>query len=176
MTGDYAQCVDYDYFGSRRNGAFAEFLYVPEENLISVPDHVDLINAAMAEPCAVALHGVRRMAVKAGSFGAVFGAGPIGLMVAQWLRISGCGQVAIVDIDTAKLSIGETLGFIPVNPTERDPVSFIKNLCGGGVIEACGLPNISSIITMCATRQRWFSWVIFMEHLVEIALMFFVGN
>src|SRR5512134_1267370 len=32
QTGDYAQCTDYDYFGSRRDGGFAEHLWAPETN------------------------------------------------------------------------------------------------------------------------------------------------
>jgi len=117
---------------------------VPEENLFPVPDGADLMHAAMAEPCAVALHGVRKMKIEGNETAAVFGGGPIGLMCAQWLRLSGCGHVIVVEIDDRKLATAKSLGFTCVNPESGDSVKTILDLTGGcgasKVIEACGLP------------------------------------
>lgn len=144
QTGDFAQASDYDYYGSRRDGAFAEYLRIPEWNLFPVPDEVSLLHAAMTEPAAVALHGVRRMHPSSGYDAAVFGAGPIGNMTAQWLRIHGCSRVFVVDIDERKLAIAEEMGFVPVNPNDGDPVAAIYRQTGDrGVqcsVEAVGLP------------------------------------
>jgi len=143
-TGDYAQARDYDYYGSRRDGAFAEYVRVPEWNLFPVPDHVDLLHAAMTEPAAVALHGIRRLHIRPGDDAVVFGAGPIGNMTAQWLRIHGCGRVFVVDIDERKLAIAEQMGFVAINAKAQDPVEAILKATGGeGVarsVEAVGLP------------------------------------
>ncbi len=143
-SGDFAQCNDYDYFGSRRDGAFAEYLHIPEENLFPIPDHVDIVHAAMTEPCAVALHGVRKLTFSAGDTVAVFGAGPIGIMAAQWARIRGGSTVFVVDIERRKLEIAEDMGFIPIDADKRDAVELIYALTEGEgahkVIEACGLP------------------------------------
>ena len=144
QTGDYAQCSNYDYFGSRRDGAFAEYLYVPERNIFPLPDHVNLIHAAMTEPCAVALHGVRKFNLKGGETAAVFGGGPIGNMAAQWLRLRGCDRVIIIDIDEKKLEIAKNMGFITCNSRNTDPIEYILDLTEGEgadiSIEACGLP------------------------------------
>lgn len=144
QTGDYAQAAEYDYFGSRRDGALAQYLRVPEWNLIPVPDHVNLLHAAMTEPAAVALHGVRKMGVQAGDDAAVFGAGPIGNICAQWLKIGGCKRIFIVDVDPRKLALAEQMGFIGINARDVDPVRRILDCTSGaGVprcIEACGLP------------------------------------
>jgi L-iditol 2-dehydrogenase/galactitol-1-phosphate 5-dehydrogenase len=110
-TGDYAQCQHYDYYGSRRDGGFAEFVRVPASNLFRVPDRVSLRSAAMTEPCAVALHGVNKLDVKPGMSALVIGGGPIGNMVAQWLRLRGCGQVYVSDIDARKRAIAADMGF-----------------------------------------------------------------
>jgi len=143
-SGDYAQCSNYDYFGSRRDGAFAEYLYIPEENLFRVPDQVDIVHAAMTEPCAVALHGVRKLSFSAGDTVVVFGGGPIGIMAAQWTRIRGGSLIAVVDIDSKKLKIAENMGFIPIDAGKSDPVEVVYELTEGEgaqkVIEACGLP------------------------------------
>ena len=55
-------CRNYDYLGSRRNGGFAEYVAVPAENLIKIPDNVSFEQAAMLEPMAVAAHAMRRIA------------------------------------------------------------------------------------------------------------------
>jgi L-iditol 2-dehydrogenase/galactitol-1-phosphate 5-dehydrogenase len=144
QTGDYAQLSEYDYFGSRRDGAFSEYLRVPEANLFRVPEHVDILHASMTEPAAVALHGVRRMHIDVGDSAAVIGGGPIGNMTAQWLRIHGCKEIFVVDIDDRKLDIAADMGFHTVNSKEQDPVEHILEATRGEgvprVVEACGLP------------------------------------
>ena len=56
----YEMCRNYDYIGSRRNGAFAEYVSVPTWNLINLPDPVAYEEAAMLEPMAVAVHAMRQ--------------------------------------------------------------------------------------------------------------------
>lgn len=144
QTGDFAQCTDYNYYGSRRDGGFAKYVYVPEENLFPVPEGVSLVHAAMTEPCAVALHGVRKLSIKAGDIGAVYGGGPIGNITAQWMRISGCRKVFVIDIDENKLETARQMGFETINSKQIDPVTgILKKTEGSGadkVVEACGLP------------------------------------
>ena len=110
--GKYVQCRDYDYLGSRSDGAFAEYVVAPKANLIRVPQGVTLEEAAMTEPAAVALHAVRRAQTSlAGKTVAIFGAGPIGLMTAQWARIMGATTVFLFDIVAEKLALAKRLGF-----------------------------------------------------------------
>jgi L-iditol 2-dehydrogenase len=143
-TGDFAQCLSYDYLGSRRDGGFAERVWVPDANLLAVPAAVGLREAALTEPCAVALHGVSKMDIGAEHTAAVFGGGPIGNMVAQWLRVRGCRQVLVVDLDPDKLALAESMGFPPIDARGQDPVEAIRErTCGAGadrVVEAIGLP------------------------------------
>ncbi len=167
QTGEYAQCVSYDYFGSRRDGAFAEYLWVPEDNLIPLPAYVDIRHAAMTEPAAVALHGVRRMTVQPGYTGTVFGGGPIGNMVAQFLRFSGCTTVMVVDIDKKKLETAEAMGFIPVDPNAGDPAGQIEEITGGYgsdcTVEAVGLPKTFLQAVQCTGR---FGQVVFLGNII----------
>jgi L-iditol 2-dehydrogenase len=144
QTGDFAQCTDYDYLGSRRDGAFAETVWAPEANLFGLPKGVSLCDAALTEPCAVALHGVAKLTIRPGDVGAVFGAGPIGNMAAQWMRLRGCAEVFVVDIDENKLAQARSMGFEPVNPRDGDPAEAIRARTGGAgadrIVEAIGLP------------------------------------
>jgi len=166
QTGDFAQCVDYDYYGSRRDGGFAEYVCVPEENLFPVPEGVSLLHAAMTEPCAVALHGVRKLLINPGNTGAVYGGGSIGNIVAQWMRIGGCRTVFVVDIDEKKLEIARDMGFDTINSEEHDPVSEIQKRTGGSgadkVIEACGLPITFRQAVLSAAR---FGEIVFMGNI-----------
>jgi L-iditol 2-dehydrogenase len=156
QTGDYAQCVSYDYFGSRRHGGFAEHLYVPEFNLLPIPEHVDPAHAALTEPCAVALHGVSRMSIRPGDSGCVFGGGPIGNMVAQWLALRGCRPVFVVDIDPEKLTLASDMGLEPIDAAAGDPVAeILSHTRGNGadrVVEAVGLPRTFLQATQAAAR------------------------
>jgi len=142
--GDYAQCIDYDYLGSRRDGAFAEYVWVPEQNLFPLPDHVDALHAAMTEPCAVSLHGIRKLKMWGGEHAVVFGGGPIGNMSAQWMKILGCASVSIVDIDSRKLAIAEQMGLAIIDAAMHDAVEAVLDRTDGRgadlVVEACGLP------------------------------------
>ena len=131
-------CEHYDYFGSRRDGAFAEELYVPESHIIPVPDGVTAEEAAMTEPAAVAYHGTHGFDMAKGARALVIGGGPIGLVAAQWLRIRGAGKIAIADIDQAKLEFAAKFGFVVADAGEYDVV-----------VEACG---VSATRTMAAER------------------------
>ena len=84
QVGEYAQCSDYDYYGSRRDGAFAEYIAVKEWNLVFFDDSLSYEEAAMCEPAAVALHAIGQASVGIGDTVAVFGAGPIGIMLGLW--------------------------------------------------------------------------------------------
>jgi L-iditol 2-dehydrogenase len=94
----------------RRNGAFAEFVTVPERIAYSLPDALSFEEAAMIEAVSVAVHAVGLTPVKLGDAGVVVGAGMIGLLAVQALRNAGCGMVVAVDVDAARLELARSLG------------------------------------------------------------------
>jgi len=81
------------------NGAYAEFLLVPERiaarNLLPVPDHLDSKVAAMVEPLACCLHGIDRAGIREEQTVAVVGLGPIGLMLCAAAKDAGANVVAV---------------------------------------------------------------------------------
>jgi L-iditol 2-dehydrogenase len=145
--GIYAQCLNYDYLGSRSNGAMAEYVVAPEHNLLRIPDSLSLEEGALIEPAAVALHALRRAGgCGTGESVVIFGAGPIGIMAAQWARAMGAGDVIIVDPVARKLELARELGFEHgIDPRQHDPVSTIEQLTNGhgaGIcIDAAGVPQ-----------------------------------
>lgn len=130
--GDYATCVAYDYKGSRSDGAFAEYVCVPAWNLLVVPEGLSAEEAAMAEPAAVAIHALRRGGVDIGDRVLISGAGPIGLMLAQWARAWGASRVLLADVDDSKLAFAAGLGFRhTVNPLHTDFAAWIAEMTSG---------------------------------------------
>lgn len=110
-AGRYAQCADYDYYGSRRDGAFAEYVAVKRFNLLELPENVSYEEGAMCEPASVALHAVKRLSVAPGEHILILGAGPIGLIAGMWARSRGAARVEYVDIDPRKIEFCQALGF-----------------------------------------------------------------
>ena len=137
--GNYVQCSDYDYYGSRRDGAFAEYVAVPPQNLIPVPDGVSLEAASMTEPAAVALHALKRAGGGfVGESVVIFGAGPIGLICAQWARMMGAARVILFDLVAEKLAMAGRLGFeLAFDPRRVDPLQKVRELTRGYGAEVC---------------------------------------
>ena len=94
--GDETQCAQLRPF---LNGAYAEFLLVPERiarvNLLPVADGVASEVAAMVEPLACCLHGVERAGVRDGDAVAILGAGPIGLMLCACVADAGAEPILV---------------------------------------------------------------------------------
>ena len=133
LQGQYNLCDDYDYVGSRSNGAFAEFMKIPALNLVRLPDSVSDEAAAMTDPAGVALHALRRQGgIAAGEVVAVLGAGPIGMFACQWAALMGAGKVIATDIYEEKLEIARGLGVnVTINSAREDAVQRILEETGG---------------------------------------------
>ncbi|HXJ85407.1 MAG TPA: galactitol-1-phosphate 5-dehydrogenase [Candidatus Binatia bacterium] len=98
-------CGDY-----RRAGAFAEFVSVPARIIHRLPDTLAFEDAALLEAVAVALHAVSLVTVAPGSTALVVGAGTIGLLLQQALRVAGCSRVLVADPDRTRLPLSQKLG------------------------------------------------------------------
>lgn len=94
----------------RRNGAFAEYVAVPQHILYSIPDKVTFEQAAMVEPIAVALHAVNISRMKIGESCAVIGTGTIGGFIVQLLHLAGAFPIIAVDLNQANLERARKMG------------------------------------------------------------------
>ena len=139
LAGRRNLCAHAIGLGVGRDGAFAEYVSVPPQNLIPVPDGVSMEAASMTEPAAVALHALKRAGGGlVGETVVVFGAGPIGLMVAQWARVMGAARIVLFDLVPEKLAMARQLGFDLVRDARScDPVEKINQLTGGQGAEVC---------------------------------------
>lgn len=116
----------------KRNGAFAEFIAVPQHILYRIPEKVTFEQAAMVEAVAVALHAVNIAGIRTGDTCAVTGAGMIGIFVIKLLKISGAGKVIAIDINDNKLKIAVKAGAENVfRPSGHDLAHKIHALTRG---------------------------------------------
>lgn len=138
-TQDYPMCSNYNYFGSRCDGGFSEYLAVPVWNLVLVDDSVDYQVAAMSEPAAVALHASNVGGVKAGDNVAIIGTGTIGILIGAFCRLKGA-NVFICGRRQESMDFVNGLGFETFSV--RDMQKEAKERTGGVgmdvVLEAVG--------------------------------------
>lgn len=92
----YEMCRHYGYLGSRSAGGFAQYVAVPADNLIELPDQVSFEAAAMMEPMAVAVHSMRRITPRKEEQIVICGLGTIGLFLLMFLREAGMEQVLVI--------------------------------------------------------------------------------
>ena len=155
--GIYSLCEDYDYYGSRRDGAYAQYVSVKKTNLMKVPDGVSYEDAATLDPCANAWHGlVNRGHFKEGDTVAVVGAGPIGLFAVQIAHMKGAKKIIAVDVWDKKLEIAKSVGAdVVVNSLENDPVKAVMDATDGEganvVVDFSGAPLMRGQIELAGS-------------------------
>jgi 2-desacetyl-2-hydroxyethyl bacteriochlorophyllide A dehydrogenase len=128
----------------RQDGAFAEYVAVPQRILYHLPEDVSFEQAAMVEPCSIAVHAVGLTGISLNDTAVVVGAGMIGLLVVQALRAAGCGKLIAVDIEPDKLELARRLGAdVVLNSNHTDVISKIEKITdkrgADVVIEAVGI-------------------------------------
>lgn len=111
----------------RQDGAYAEYVVVPQNILYRLPESLSFEHAAMVEPVSIAVHAVGRMPVRLNDIAVVVGSGMIGLLVVQALRAAGCGRVFAVDVEPQKLELACRLGAEEgFSPKQCDVVAEIQ--------------------------------------------------
>ena len=101
QKGEPDLCLNYDYSGSRRDGAFAEYVTVPASNVMELPEEISFEEGAMTEPLAVATNAVRTGCAGLNPKNenikiAVCGMGTIGLMVVMLLKGMGFSDIYVI--------------------------------------------------------------------------------
>jgi len=127
-------------------GGFSEYVAVDEELLFKLPDELSYEQGALVEPSAVALYAVRSSKVQAGDTAAVFGCGPIGLLVIEALKAAGASDIYAIELSPERQAKAEELGAIVINPADyQDVVAEIAGRTNGGVdvsFEVTGVPVV----------------------------------
>ncbi len=144
VKGEFGLCEDYDYFGSRSNGAYAQYVVSPVGNLLKMPAGIDPRAAAMLDPAAIALHALWKTGLHVGHRVLVIGAGPIGLFAVQWAKLAGAGQIVTVDLSAEKSAMALEAGATHAVQSAEEA----KELAGRGfdiVLESAGVPATADL-------------------------------
>lgn len=127
-------CQDFTITGVHHDGAFTEYVAVPEEFLYHVPANISLRRAVATEPTAVAARAVvKNSQTTAGDRVLVEGPGPIGLLTAQIAQQQG-GDVVVTGVDQdehIRLPTAADLGFETVNVADYDIESICEEYTDG---------------------------------------------
>lgn len=144
----------WEYCTSRQGGrAYSEYARSHISSLFHVPDHMSWAAAAMLEPLAVSLHGVRRSSIRVGDTAFITGAGPIGLLALQCVRLSGASTVLVSEPSPRRAEMARELGADEVfNPFEVDVVAAAKERLPGGAdigYECSGVRGTAQTVSEC---------------------------
>jgi len=170
-------CSDY-----RRDGAFAEYVSVPQHIVYALPDSFPLEKAALIEAVSIAVHAARITGIQPGDSAVVVGTGMIGLLAIQALRVFGCSKIIAVDLEESKLALARQLGAdetllatdpdlsqklksstqgrgpdiaVEVVGVQKSIVTAIENVRRGGTVTLVGnlAPSVEIPLQTVVTRQ-----------------------
>lgn len=133
------------------NGAYAEYIRIPgrivRENMLRIPEGVSFRDAALTEPLACVLRGIRETGIRRGDTAVVIGCGPIGL---KFIRVLSARSVKVIALAkrepqtqiAARLGAASSLDVTSLT----DPIAAVRDLTPSGrgadiVIEAAGVPE-----------------------------------
>jgi L-iditol 2-dehydrogenase len=127
LEGNPNFCPNQSFSGhSGQDGTMCERIVWPSRNLFPLPDSLSDEDGAMLEPLGVAIHATRLAKLEPGMRVAVFGCGPIGLLIVQLVRLMNPAQIIVTDklshrLDAA-LELGASNGFIAEKGQEIEAV------------------------------------------------------
>ncbi|HHV62153.1 MAG TPA: galactitol-1-phosphate 5-dehydrogenase [Firmicutes bacterium] len=158
VQGNYAQCKNYTFIGSRVFGSWAEYVKLPGINGVKLPEGVSYEQGAFFEPATVAFHGLFCMDFRGGSDVAIIGMGTIGLLVLQCARILGAKRIFAFDIDNDKLEVAREYGAdICLNTRDEGFQEIIRQETNGRgfelVVEAAGVESTEKLSLEIASNK-----------------------
>ena len=138
------QCHNLAAVGVTRDGAFAEYVVVPEGNVFAIGD-MSFAAAAMVEPLACVAWGLERVRIQPGASALILGAGPMGCLLAQAIRSGGASKVVVSDVVPHRLVLVSQLGATHTLLADDKQEQRLNAIEPGGfnlVVDATGLPHV----------------------------------
>ena len=153
--GDVHLCLNKRSYGVlAENGAFAEYLCVPEKCCFPVAEGVSPVIGSLMEPLAVAYRGVGPLCDLTGKSVFLAGTGTVGLLAMACARLKGAAKIFAADLDDERLKVAKCLGAdVTINPSKEDLKQIVLDHTGGmGVdcgIEAVGMtPTVQQVMSV----------------------------
>jgi L-iditol 2-dehydrogenase len=156
QLGRYQLCDNYgrpdvhSQYGHNKPGAYAGYVVQSIKSLTHIPDMMSYDLAAMCDSTSIAMHTVNRAQIRPGANAAVFGAGVMGLLVAECARVVGAARVIVIGRGE-RLKRAAALGFETVDSTMQDPVAEVRARTAGLGVE---------VALECAGAAETIRWAI----------------
>ena len=141
-------CDKLGAYGVTVHGGFAEFSVVNQSNILPIAD-LPYDIAALAEPVGCVLNGLAEIDTETIDNALIFGAGPIGMLMALALRTMGTSDITMVDLDESRLELAESFGLAGVAAGSDQLKSMHQSV--DLAADATGVPKVAeSLITYTA--------------------------
>ena len=138
------KCKNLRAIGVTRSGAFADYVVAPESNVFAIGG-MSYGAAALIEPLACVAWGMTQVNVRPGDSALVFGAGPMGILVAQSLKQAGAVRVVVTDVVPWRLQMAEQLGTTHTVIADANQQGKLQAISPDGydiVVDATGIPAV----------------------------------
>ncbi len=158
VAGHSHICHRLDFLGIDSAGSMQNSWTVPADTLVRLPADLGLDQAALVEPAAVAVHDVRRAALRAGEKAVVVGGGPVGLLIAVVARQMGA-DVRLVEPNRYRRSVAQGVGLVTLDPGGDDVAAQVEQWTGGAgaavAFEVSGaIAGVATAVDSLAVRGR----------------------
>ena len=149
LTGHYNLCENRQVLGVsegtyRRHGAMAEYVVVPHWIAVKMPENLSFAQAALVETVSIGVHAANRTPMQLNDSVAIIGAGGVGIVALQAMRLKGAGNIVITDLSPARLELALQLGAnVALRADEPDLLGRLRAALGGRgadvAVEAVGI-------------------------------------
>lgn len=116
-------------------GSLCQWMHMPARCCFPVPQSLTDTEAALLEPLGVALHAIDLARIRVGDSAAIFGAGPIGLLLTQLARLGGADPVFVVDPLAWRLRAAERFGAVAIPGSGYGAVREIQRATGNAGVD-----------------------------------------
>jgi 2-desacetyl-2-hydroxyethyl bacteriochlorophyllide A dehydrogenase len=102
-------CLNWQAVGVTLPGGMEEYVIVPEKAAFNIGD-LPFETGAFMEPLSCVVHGVQRAHIRLADHVAIFGAGPIGILMLQMARIQGAARITVLEINPGRADLASEMG------------------------------------------------------------------
>lgn len=115
ITGNFNRCQNRRVIGSVKKdgicmGGMAQYVCIPVQSIVPIPDNLSFVTAALCEPVAVCLHSIKRAGPLKGMNVVIYGAGVIGLILLELIKLEGVKSITVIDKLEARLRMASEAG------------------------------------------------------------------
>jgi L-iditol 2-dehydrogenase len=129
----------------RRHGAMAEYVTVPHWIAVRMPENLSFAQAALVETASIGVHAANRTPLQLNDTVVVVGAGGVGLVALQAMRLKGAGKLIVTDLSPSRLEMARSLGAdVTIQADAPDMMEQLFRATGpqgaDAALEAVGVP------------------------------------